>query len=420
MLLDSNTEPQRLTYPSVFKAYAQLGLARDGAQLHGRVVKLGLDSDPFIRNTIISMYANCGFLSDAWRIFEEMMEFDVVAWNSLIMGFAKCGEVDHARKMFDEMPLRNTISWNSMISGYVRNGNLVEALDLFGEMQKEKIQPTEFTMVSFLNACACLGALSQGEWIHDYLQKNHDFESNSILVTALIDMYCKCGRVEKALQIFKFAPKKGLSCWNSIISGLATNGCTQEAIQMFSELESWRLKPDAVSFISVLTACNHSGLVNEAKYYFSMMIEKYKIRPSIKHYSCMVDVLGKAGHLEEAEKLIRTMPINHDAIIWATLLSACRKHGNVEMAKRAAKKVMEMDPDQCSGYVLMSNVYAATSKFKEANAQRLSMEKRQIQKEPGCSSIEVNGEVHEFLSGGRHHPNAHEIYALLNGVQNDY
>ncbi|XVF60743.1 hypothetical protein PTKIN_Ptkin08bG0072700 [Pterospermum kingtungense] len=416
MLVDSSVQPERLTYPSVFKAYAQLGLACDGRQLHGRVIKQGLDYDQFIRNTIIYMYANCGLLNEAWRMFNEELELDVVAWNTMIVGLAKCGETDESRRLFNKMVSRNTVSWNSMISGYVRNGKFLEALELFQEMQGEKIRPSEFTMVSLLNACACLGAITQGTWIHDYIVMQK-FELNGILVTAIIDMYCKCGNVEKALQVFRTCPKEGLSCWNAMILGLATNGCEQEAIQLFRELESWSLKPDYVSFIGVLTACNHAGMVDNAKSYFSLMTERYKIKPGIKHYSCMVGVLGNAGLLEEAEQLITNMPINEDAIIWGSLLSSCRKHGNVEMAKRAAKHVIELDPAESSGYVLMSNVYAATRQFEEAIKQRLLMKEKQLEKVPGCSLIEVNGEVHEFVSGGRLHPQAKEIYSVLNELK---
>ncbi|KAJ4729040.1 Pentatricopeptide repeat-containing protein [Melia azedarach] len=370
MLVNSCVQPQRLTYPSVFKAYAQLGLACDGTQLHGRVIKQGL---------------------------------------------AKCGEIDESRRLFDKMVSRNTVSWNSMISGYVRNGKFKEALELFREMQKQKIEPSEFTMVSLLNACAKLGAIRQGEWIHIFLRKNC-FELNTIVATAIIDMYCKCANPEKALQVFKTVPKKGLSCWNSMILGLAMNGYENEAIQLFSKLESLNLKPDYISFIGVLTACNHSGMVNEAKDYFRLMKETYKIKPSIKHYSCMVDVLGRAGLLEEAEQIIRSMPLDPDAIIWGSLLSACRKHGNIEKAKRAAKHIIELDKNESCSYVIMSSLYAASHLFEEAMEERLLMKENNIEKEPGCSLIEVDGEVHEFVAGGRLHPKATEIYLLLNNL----
>ncbi|KAM1010663.1 pentatricopeptide repeat-containing protein At2g42920, chloroplastic-like [Malus sylvestris] len=412
MLVASEIEPQRLTYPSVFKAYSQVGLAKDGAQLHGRVIKLGIESDEFTRNTIIHMYANCGFLSEARKLFDEDLECDNVAWNSMIMGLFKCGEVSESKRLFDKMPSRNSVSWNSMTSGFVRNGKYAEALELFGEMQKERIRPSEFTMVSLLNASAQLGAIGQGEWIHEYIKKN-GIEMNGIVVTAITNMYCKCGSIEKALRVFEAAPNKGLSCWNTMIMGLAVNGCEGEAIELFSRLETSNFIPDGVSFLGVLTACNHSGKVEKARDYLSKMTRSYKIEPSIKHYSCMVNVLGRAGLLEEAEELIDNMPVKADAIIWGSLLSSCRKHSNIEMAKRAAKRVIELDPNDSCGYVLMSNVYAASSRFQEAMKERLSMKEQKIEKEPGCSLIEVDGEVHEFIAGGRLHHKAPEIYSLL-------
>lgn len=413
MLVTSPIQPQRLTYPSVFKAYSQLGQACYGAQLHGRVIKLGLECDPFIRNTIIYMYANCGFLSEARLVFDEDLEYDVVAWNSMIMGLSKCGEVGESRRLFDKMPLKNSVSWNSMISGYVRNGMFIEALELFGKMQEERIKPSEYTMVSLLNACGSLGAIRQGKWIHDYIRKN-GIELNVLAITAIIDMYCKCGSINEALDVFETATQKGLSCWNSMILGLAMNGCEEEATELFSRLESSNLTPDGVSFIGVLTACKHTGMVDKAKDYFSIMKELYKINPSIRHYSCMVDVLGQAGRLEEAEHLIETMPINPDAIIWGSLLSACKKHGNIEMARRAAKHMLELDPSESCAHVLMSGVYADSKQFEEATMERLSMKEKRIKKEPGCSLIEVDGEVHEFVAAERLHHRAHEIYSLLN------
>ncbi|WJX64637.1 Pentatricopeptide repeat-containing protein, chloroplastic [Trifolium repens] len=415
-MLYSEIQPQYLTYPSVFKAYAQLGDAHNGAQLHGMVLKLGLQKDQFIHNTIIYMYANSGLMSEARRVFDEKIELDdVVAYNSMIMGFAKCGEIDESRKLFDNMPTRRTsVTWNSMISGYVRNGKLMEALELFHKMQEEGVEASEFTMVSLLNACAHLGALQHGKWVHDYIKRNN-FELNVIVVTAIIDMYCKCGDVENAIEVFVTYPRRGLSCWNSIIIGLAMNGHESEAIELFSKLESSKsLKPDSVSFIGVLTASKHLGAVDKARDYFSVMMNKYKIEPSIKHYTCMVDVLGQVGLLEEAEELIEGMPLKPDAIIWGSLLSSCTKHGNVQIAKRAAQRVYELNPSDASGYVLMSNVHAASNKFDEAMEQRLLMKENSTEKEPGCSSIELYGEVHEFLAGGRLHPMTQEIYHLLN------
>ncbi|EEF28314.1 pentatricopeptide repeat-containing protein At2g42920, chloroplastic [Ricinus communis] len=412
MLLTSPVQPQRLTYPSVFKAFAQLDLASEGAQLHGKMIKLGLENDSFIRNTILFMYVNCGFTSEARKVFDRGMDFDIVAWNTMIMGVAKCGLVDESRRLFDKMSLRNAVSWNSMISGYVRNGRFFDALELFQKMQVERIEPSEFTMVSLLNACACLGAIRQGEWIHDYMVKKK-FELNPIVVTAIIDMYSKCGSIDKAVQVFQSAPRRGLSCWNSMILGLAMNGQENEALQLFSVLQSSDLRPDDVSFIAVLTACDHTGMVDKAKDYFLLMRDKYKIKPGIKHFSCMVDVLGRAGLLEEAEELIRSMHVDPDAIIWGSLLWSCCKYGNIKMAKRAANHLIELNPSESSSFVLVANAYAAANNFEEALKERLTLKENHIGKEPGCSCIEVGGEVHEFVAGGRAHPEIKEIYRVL-------
>lgn len=416
MLLTSSIEPDRLTYPSLFKAYAQLGLAHDGAQLHARILKLGLEWDAFIRNSLLYMYVNCGVLGQAWRLFGEDGNSEVVAWNSMITGLAKCGEIYDSRRLFDRMPVRNTVSWNSMISGYVRNGMWSEALDLFSKMQEEKIRPTEFTLVSLLNACSSLGSLRQGEWIHDYIKKNN-IEMNVIVVTAIIDMYCKCGSIVMALEVFHTSPVKGLSSWNSIIFGLAINGHEEEAIEFFSRLESSKFMPDDVSFIGVLTACNHSGMINKARYYFSLMTEYYAIEPSIKHYGCMVDLLARAEYIEEAGELIESMPMSPDSIIWGSFLSSCRRCGNIKMAQWAANNLKKIDLDEASGYILMSNVYAAAGHFRKAMSERVTMKTKNIEKQPGCSLIEVNGEVHEFVAGGRLHPQVTEIYASLNNLR---
>lgn len=412
MLVTSSVEPDRLTYPSLFKAYAQLGLAHDGAQLHARIVKLGLEFDAFIRNSLLYMYVNCGFLGQAWRLFGEDKNLEVVAWNSMIMGLAKFGKIYDSRALFDKMEVRNTVSWNSMISGYVRNGMWSEALDLFSKMQEEKIRPSEFTLVSLLNACSCLGSLRQGEWIHDYIQRNK-IEMNVIVVTAVIDLYCKCGSIDMAVEVFETSPVKSLSCWNSMIFGLAVNGREEKAIELFSRLVSSNLKPDDVSFIGVLTACSHSGMVNKSKYYFSLMTENYEIEPSIKHYGCMVDVLARAEYIEEAAELIESMPMSPDAIIWGSFLSSCRRCGNIEMAQWAANHLKEFDLVEASGHILMSNVYAAAGHFGKAMQERVFMKNKKIEKQPGCSLIEVNGEVHEFVAGGRLHPQVTEIYTLL-------
>ncbi|XP_068664800.1 pentatricopeptide repeat-containing protein At2g42920, chloroplastic [Aristolochia californica] len=411
-MLHSTTQPQRLTFPSLFKAYSRLGLSCEGTQIHGMVTKLGFESDPFIRNSMISMYAVCGDIVSASHLFDENSDFDVVAWNSMMLGLARVGQIEESRRLFDEMPSRSNISWNSMISGYVRNGLYMEALNLFRQMQEASIGPTVFTIVSLLAACGRLGSLEQGKWLHAYIEKN-GIEINVIVLTAIIDMYCKCGSADEALRLFEAAPVKGLSSWNSIISGLAMDGRGQEAVRQFSKLQMSGLRPDYVSFIGVLTACSHSGMVDKGRYYFSLMTEFYKIEPMIKHYGCMVDILGRAGFIEEAEELIRKMPMDPDVIIWGSLLSACRTHGNITLGEQVAKRIIELDSGDNCGYILLSNAYAAVGRFSDTMEVRSLMKGKRMRKETGCSLIEVNGVVHEFVVGGTLHLQSKEIYALL-------
>lgn len=411
MLESSCIEPEHRTYPSVFKAYTQLGLAEHGAQLHGRVIKLGLDCDSFVRNSVIYMYASCGYLGCAMKLFDENEDWDVVAWNSMIMGYAKSGEMDECWRLFRKMPFRNGVSWNSMISGCVRNGKWNAALSLFNEMQGKGVEPSEYVLVSVLNACGKLGALEQGKWIHDYIKRN-GIELNVIVVTAIIDMYSRCGSIEIAREVFESVARRGLSCWNSMMFGLAMNGFEDKAFDLFLELENSCLKPDSVSFVAVLTACNHSGQVDRARKYFKLMKEVYKIEPSIEHYGCFVDVLGRAGLIEEAAEVVRSMPIQPDSPLWGSLLSACVRYRNVEVAEWAAQNLIRSEPDNTSAHVLMSNLYAALGHSEKAMHERILMKKEQKERLPGCSLIEVNGEVHEFLAAAIWEEEHHDVWNL--------
>ncbi|KAJ6811321.1 pentatricopeptide repeat-containing protein-like, chloroplastic [Iris pallida] len=414
-MLHSPTPPGRLTFPSLFTAYAQLGLADQGMQLHSLVLKLGFASDTYVRNATLSMYAACGRLAEAYRLFNECASFDIVPFNSMIMGLAKKGLVDESRRLFDTMPSRNVVTWSAMISGYVRNAKNLEALDAFRRMQAEGVEPNEQIMVSLLGACASLGTLDRGEWIHGYIKKKK-IETNLIVMAAIINMYCKCGSLEKAAAAFESAPTKGLSTWNAMISGLAMHGHGEDAVRMFSRLESSRFQPDHVSFIGILTACNHSGMVDEARYYFSRMSRVYGIERGIEHYGCLVDVLGRAGLVQEAEDVIGRMHIAPDSIVWGSLLSACRSCGNVEIGERAAAKIIELDPRDAGGYMNLSNGYASCGDFDRAVRVRTAMERKGVRKEPGCSVIEVDGVVSEFVAGGMLHARAGEICRVLEGL----
>ncbi|KAJ4815721.1 Pentatricopeptide repeat-containing protein [Rhynchospora pubera] len=393
MLYRDTPRPDRLTFPSVFSSYSRLGWVDGGRELYGMVLKLGLADDGYIRNAVLAMYATCGCVDEAALLFDECGEFDVVSYNSMIMGLVRKGLVVEARALFDEMPERSVATWSSMISGYVRNGCDKEALVLFALMQGAGMQPNDNILTSLLGACANSGALDQGIWIHSYLE-NNGIKLNPLMATAIINMYCKCGELDKALEVFHKIPDKALSTWNSMISGLASHGRYYEATDLFSMLQESGLKPDNVTFVGILMSCGHSGMVDEAKYYFSLMSQHYGIEPEIQHYGCMVDTLGRAGLLVEAEDLIAKMPMEPDVAIWGALLSACRTHGNRELGDHAAKKVMELEARDSGEHATSSNILA------DCISSRLKIGKKGGRKERGGSTIEVNGVVHEFLAHG--------------------
>lgn len=267
-------------------------------------------------------------------------------------------------------------------------------------------------MVSCLSACSQLGALDVGIWVHRYIEK-HKLSVNVTLGTALVDMYAKCGNVAKALQVFNEMPGRNSLTWTSIIGGLATHGNAHDAISHFSQMIDHGLVPDEVTFLGVLSACCHGGLVEEGRNFFNQMNSTFNLPPKLKHYSCMVDLLGRAGLLEEAEQLIKNMPIEADAVVWGALFFACRVHGNVEMGERAALKLLELDPLDSGIYVLLANMYGEAKMWEKAGEVRKMMRERQLDKTPGCSSIEVDGNVYEFIVRDKSHPQANHIFECL-------
>lgn len=399
-------------------------------------------TDVFIRNSAIRFYSVCGRLGDARRVFDESGELDVVSWNSiidgcvrngevlnaldlfermpernvvswnsLIGGFVQCGRVEDARMLFDEMPVRNIASWVVMISGCSQNGLAKEAMELFQEMQLLGQELNAAVLVSVLSACSQLGALSNGIWIHTYIQRD-SVKMDTLLSAALVDMYAKCGSVDLAMQAFDSCLEKDVFVYTAAIHGLAINGHGKEALQVFEHMKSKSIRPDSICFMAVLCACSHMGLVEKGIYYFNSMVKVHGIEVELDHYACMVDLLGRAGLLEEAQRFITSMPIKPDNVIWGALLGACRIHNNAEMAKKIGNFLIESDHGHDGRYVLLSNIYMESSKGDDAEEVRKTMKRRRIKRVPGSSSIEVNGIVHEFVAGDRSHNKADEIYMM--------
>ncbi|RDX80142.1 putative pentatricopeptide repeat-containing protein, partial [Mucuna pruriens] len=391
----------------------------DGGKHIYKYIKEGIvEPNLILENALIDMFAACGEMDAALGVFDNMKIRDVISWTSIVAGFANTSQIDLARKYFDQMPERDYVSWTAMIDGYVRMNRFIEALALFREMQMSNVKPDEFTMVSILTACAHLGALELGEWVKTYIDKN-SIKNDTFVGNALIDMYFKCGNVGKAKEVFKEMHQKDKFTWTAMIVGLAINGHGEEALAMFSNMIEASVIPDEITYIGVLCACTHAGMVEKGKSFFTIMTMHHGIKPNVTHYGCMVDLLGRAGLLEEALEVILNMPVKPNSIVWGSLLGACRVHKNVQLAEMAAKQILELEPENGAVYVLLCNIYAACKRWENLRQVRKMVMERGIKKTPGCSLMELNGNVYEFVAGDQSHPQSKEIYAKLENMMQD-
>ncbi|KAJ4961929.1 hypothetical protein NE237_021839 [Protea cynaroides] len=414
-MLQNGLYPDNYSLPYVLKACANLQNSGLGEQIHGSSVKLGLLLDVFVGNTLILMYSICGNMESARRIFDEIPWQDAVAWTVLISGYAKSGDVDTARLLFDEAPIKDRVVWGSMISGYVQNNCFKEGLQMFRLMQSTDLKPDEAIFVSVLCACAHLGALDIGIWIHRYVNRIV-IPLGIRLNTALIDMYARCGNVGLARKLFDEMQQRDVICWNAMISGVAMQGEGEIALKLFSEMEKAGFRPDDITFLAVLTACSYSGMVVEGLQIFNSMSEVYGIVPKGEHFGCVVDFLGRAGLFEVAKEIVERIPStsspSEKAIAWRALLNACCHHRETQLAECAAEQIMRLERHS-GAYILLSNMYAAAGKYEDAKRIRKMMGNKGVEKTPGCSSIEINGFVHEFVAGEKTHLHMEEIHELL-------
>ena len=414
MLTDGLVEPNKFTFPCVLKACAKLARIEEGKQLHGFVVKLGLVSDEFVRSNLVRVYVMCGAMKDAHVLFyQTRLEGNVVLWNVMIDGYVRMGDLRASRELFDSMPNKSVVSWNVMISGCAQNGHFKEAIEMFHDMQLGDVPPNYVTLVSVLPAVSRLGAIELGKWVHLFAEKN-EIEIDDVLGSALIDMYSKCGSIDKAVQVFEgIRNKKNPITWSAIIGGLAMHGRARDALDHFWRMQQAGVTPSDVVYIGVLSACSHAGLVEEGRSIYYHMVNIVGLLPRIEHYGCMVDLLGRAGCLEEAEQLILNMPVKPDDVILKALLGACKMHGNIEMGERIAKILMGWYPHDSGSYVALSNMFASEGNWEGVVKVRLKMKELDIRKDPGCSWIELDGVIHEFLVEDDSHPRAEGIHSML-------
>lgn len=390
--------PDEFTFVALLSAFSSLSEPKIVKQIHCLVYRYQclVDSNILLRTTIIDMYAKCGLMNMAEKVFSSMATIKgATAWSAMLSRYARSGETEVAKRIFNWMDECDVICWTAMITGYSQAGQYGEALELFKQMEGMGIKPDEVTLGAVFSACAQLGALSFGERLH----KNHCRYSrdelvghNPVLTTALIDMYAKCGRIDTAHDIFRRIPEdlKSVPLFNAMISGLAQHGLGKNAISVFKEIEAIGLRPDGVTFVAVLNACRHNRLVEEGKRLFVSMMGEYGLNPQMEHYGCMVDLLGRNGCLDEAYDHIQKMPFPANSVILRALLGACRLHRNAEIGNIAAQKLAELEPDHGE-----------------------MMDDRGIQKPPGWSHIEMNGAIHRFLASERSHLQTKEMESML-------
>ncbi|KAJ4966808.1 hypothetical protein NE237_018657 [Protea cynaroides] len=402
-----NIKPDPFTYPFALKDGKLYGfqIAVKGAEIHCRALQTGFVCDHFVQNSLIHMYSHCGFLDLGRRVFDEMEEKTIASWNTMISAYDRINDFESADLMLQsipgknvvswntliaQMPEKDAVSWNSIIAGYVQSKDYNGALELFREMQACGVEATEITLISVLGACAEMGALDFGRELHKLL-KRKEFKIEGFLGTALLDMYAKCGSLNLAWEVFNGMKMKHVSCWNSMIVALAVHGYSEEALELFSAMEMRidEVRPNRITFIGVLIACSHKGLVEEGRQYFAHMIGEYKIRPDVKHYGCMVDLLSRCGLLDEAYHIIKTMPFGANCILWRTLLGACRNYGHVEFAEEAFRRLAELEPLRDGDWVLLSNIYAEAERWADVERVRNEMIGLGILKKPGSSQIDV-------------------------------
>lgn len=344
------------------------------------------------------------------------LDTDLSVGNCLVTMYVKCGSVEIARKLFDTMPEKGLITWNAMISGYAQNGLATHVLDLYRDMESSSLQPDPVTLVGVLSSCANLGAQKFGNAVEQKIESS-DFGFNPFLKNSLINMHARCGNLVRARAIFDSMSEKNLVSWTAIIGGYGMHGQGEIAVQLFDEMVRSGIKPDGAVFVSVLSACSHAGLTDKGLDYFTAMERNYGLQPGCEHYSCVVDLLGRAGRLKEARVLIESMPVEPDGAVWGALLGACKIHKNVELAELAFDRVIELEPTNIGYHVLLSNIYSEVENSEGILRVRVMMRERRLKKDPGYSYVEYKKRTHLFVAGDRSHPQTKKIYTMLGELE---
>ncbi|XP_042497357.1 pentatricopeptide repeat-containing protein At2g01510, mitochondrial-like [Macadamia integrifolia] len=440
--------PTEHTYVSVLNACSQLLDLRLGRQIHGWITARNLRENLYVWNSLIDMYSRCGELDLARWLFDRMVVRNIVLWNSMIHSYLrnglpkKCIELFHdmrfsgvkpdlvtvssvlgailqigtteeADKVFRGIEKRDKVCWTIMIAGYAQNGKEEDALKLFTEMLLDDIRPDGFTISSVVSVCSRLASLDRGKVLHG-IAIISGLEGDLLISSALVDMYSKCGDTTDAWIVFKLMPSRNVVSWNSMIVGFAQNGLDEEALALYERMLQEKLKPDNITLVGVLSACSHIGLIECGRRYFHSISELHGMKPTLDHYTCMINLLGRSGYMKEAVDMILGMPEEPNSLIWSTVLFVSALNKDIEHGELAARHLFEIDPLNASPYIMLSNMYAACGRWDGVASLRSLMKDRNIRKIAAYSSIEIDNKVYKFVSDDRTHPQTDIIYNKLN------
>ncbi|KAK8947984.1 Pentatricopeptide repeat-containing protein [Platanthera guangdongensis] len=407
---------------TILRAYAQAISHGKSLTFYNHMRRLGVSDNSFTSSFILKSCVQVSSLISGQQIHSRILQdghhSDSVLLTSLMDLYSSSSDLGSVRKVFDEMPNRDTVSWNVLISSYTSNNRTKDALLLFDAMQSPEFgsEPDAVTCMILLRACANLVALDFGERIHNYVD-NHGYGNLLKIKNSLVTMYSKCGSMDRAYRVFSDMPERNVVTWSAMISGLAMNGYGREAIDAFKEMRRDGVFPDEQTFTGILSACSHTGLVDEGIKFFDVMRFEYGISPNVCHYGCLVDLFGRAGFLDRAYKLIvGEMIVQPDAKIWRTLLGTCRIHKYVELGERVIEHLIELKSQQAGDYVLLLNIYASAGDWEKVADVRRVMKEQNIQTSSGCTTMEINGKIHEFVADDDSHPSKEEIYVMLDEV----
>ncbi|CAI0553422.1 unnamed protein product [Linum tenue] len=405
--------PDNFTFTSVISA---VGLVAESEkhcqQLHCVVVKSGTGFVTSVLNALVSAYSKCAKLDDARLVFNKMRVKDLVSWNAMLSSYVNSGRMNEAKEIFQEMPEKNLLTWAVMIAGLAQNGLGEESLKLFNLMKLQGFQPCDYAFAGAITSCAALGSLKSGRQLHSQLIRL-GFECSLSAGNALITMYGRCGVVGDARNLFLTMSFVDSVSWNAMIAALGQHGHGVQAVELFEEMLKEGILPDRITFLTVLSACSHAGLVEEGHRYFDAMHDIYGITPGEDHYARMVDLLCRAGKFSDANDMIGKMPFQPGPQIWEAFLAGCRNHGNMELGIQAAERLFEMIPQNDGTYILLSNMYAAKGLWDNVSRVRKLMRDQGVKKEPACSWVEAENKFHVFMVDDTAHPEVNAVYSYL-------